>query len=172
MQGCFRAITPACLPGSLRSYGAKLRQKTKLGLSEAPMNAWSVELRVSPSLERPGPRGFVVHVRAAYGQSAQVWAVLGDWLEQPPTVDLTRRTATTIAADKSRALIESLASATLTPVPPAAWGIHGTTFQLKIWSGMNSSEHTWYGDLPPEWEALAPAILSLQKLAQEYAVEA
>jgi hypothetical protein len=26
----FRAIAPACLPGSIRSYGAKLRQKTKL----------------------------------------------------------------------------------------------------------------------------------------------
>ena len=31
-QGRFPAITLACLSGSLRSYGAKLRQKTKLGI--------------------------------------------------------------------------------------------------------------------------------------------
>jgi hypothetical protein len=35
-QGRFPAITLACLSGSLRSYGAKLRQKTKLGAGMVP----------------------------------------------------------------------------------------------------------------------------------------
>lgn len=93
-------------------------------------------------------------------------------MEQPPTTELTKRTPKEIAADTSHALIRCLQEATLAPTPPEAWGIHGTTYRLKIWAGMNSSELTWYGKLPTEWADLEPVVSILQMFADENAVEA
>jgi hypothetical protein len=91
-----------------------------------------------------------------------------DWMEFESGTELKDSVPQPVSFARAHVLLELLSAATLPPlVSSISFGLHGTTYRLKVYSPGSSCEYFWVQEPPTEWKALGEAARELQLLADE-----
>lgn len=138
------------------------------------MQSTVIELRVSPPFERPHIQGVLARLLVPHdptSQEAKIYArpyQAMDWMEFEPGTELKDIKPRSVSSAHAHALIKLLRGVLLPPlVSSGAFGIHETTFRLRVSSSVNSSEYNWSSEPPPEWQVLGDVARQVQEMAQE-----
>lgn len=142
------------------------------------MRVWLIEFCLSPPFERSNQWGVIVHLEISdepFNSGARLWArqFQGmDWMQDPPISEVRLGDPTSVDWESAKSLLDKLCNAQLQIAPCGNFGIHPSTFRLKIQSGTNSCQLSWADEPPPEWAALAEVAQTLEMWGNEYACKA
>jgi hypothetical protein len=62
--------------------------------------------------------------------------------------------------------VRSMLEVPVTMTPRWAFGVDGTTYEVRFGAGKNAVQYKWWGRTPPGWEPLATLVRQLSKMAR------
>ena len=86
-------------------------------------------------------------------------------LENPDFAEGDQRDEREIPEEQAQRVMALLKDASVTPVPPYALGLDGTTYLLHVSNGSNEARYTWWVNIPDGWEPLGKVCAALLALA-------
>lgn len=137
-----------------------------------------IEFSITPPFERPHQAGVQVSLdiveRSSIGEGrlwARPWSGMS-WMEEGSTIDVRAGDPIDLDSDVAKSLLDNIKRLRLPIAFPDRYGIHPTTYRLKICTGFNCCEFSWVDELPSDWAALGDVVKTLESLGFAHAREA